>query len=73
MDYSIDTGTNITSLGYFWLFLKYIFPVLTGLFLIAAATIGAYIGLKNINTSQDIKTITAIIALGFLALIALLT
>lgn len=73
MDYTFDTGTNITSLGYFWLILKYLLPVVIGLILISIAAIGAFIGFKNINTSHDIKTITFVVAVGFLVLIVLLT
>lgn len=68
-----DIGNNLTGLGIFFLILKYILPVFVGFILVSIAVIGAYLGFKNINTSQDLKTISLILALGFLALIVLLT
>ena len=69
----IDTGSNITSLGYFWLSLKYLLPVFIGFILIASVAIGAYIGYHKLPVFSENKTTIFVLALVSLALIALLS
>jgi hypothetical protein len=74
MDYSLDVGNNLTILGLLFLGLKYLLPILIGVILIAVGYFGGKALIEKVETFDvDMKTVAFVLALGFLALIALLS
>lgn len=65
MDISLDTGTNLTSLGIIWLILKYLLPVLIGIILIIIGFFALGF-LWNKLEDWDIPIANEARALGFL-------
>lgn len=70
MNYSLDVGQNLTSIGFAFLFLKYLMPVIIGLILLAVA----YFGIKKLLEILDIELnqTTLLTILGILMIIAVL-
>jgi|GEM_PF-5321157 len=62
MDYSLDVGQNLTSLGFTFLFLKYVLPLIFGLIGFALALYGLkrfldYLGLDISNKQQALLSL----------------
>lgn len=73
MNYSFDVGPHLTSLGFTFLFLKYLLPVVIGIVLI----VGLYLLVRKLLTGAEMSNINKnyvilAIAVGLILLVVLM-
>ena len=69
---NIETGTNITGLGYTWLGLHYLLPVIIGIALITIGAVAAYAIYKRYQSTTLPKEMLALLAAVGLIMIMML-
>ena len=72
MDISLDTGSNLTSLGFLWLILHYLLPVIIGIILIAIGFFALRYLLDELNISFPSQDITLLLSVSLITILIIL-
>jgi len=69
MDFTLDVGNNLTTLGVIWLALKYLLPVLIGLAIIIIGIFALKKFLPDIDFTDSKQALLALIAAGIVVIL----